>query len=156
MESSFTDPVNRIAITHPAEWLVTDESLTPHLGFPMLLAVSTFPAPAGGERCAHVPANALDAIGPTDVLLTVHELPLAYAEGPRPDDFRRRAGIAAGDDVWECMTTDPLRLEGGHFRFFEANRTFDVVLAIGEDVAAADADAAWAMLEGFAVFAESE
>ncbi len=154
--ASYTNQTDRISLSYPAAWRVTTDSLTPNLGFPMLVAVSTFAAPPGGGTCAHVAANALDAIGPTDVLLTIHELPFAYADGPRPDDLRTRADIAENDDVWECMTTDPLRLTGGHFRFFEGNRTFDVVLAIGEGVSAADKDAAWAMLESFTVLTGAE
>ena len=120
----------------------------------MLVAVSTFDAPVGGAVCAHVAANALDSMDADDVLLTIHELPFAAALGPRPGDFRSGAAFWENGDVLECMQTDSARIHGGQFRFFEGERAFDVVLAMGSDVSSADEEAAWAMLQSFMVLAQ--
>lgn len=140
---------NGVSISYPAEWRVAPESLTPVLGFPMVIAVSTFDAPVGGETCAQVAANALDAIGPQDVLLTIHEMPFGYAFGPRPDNFEAAAEFIEHGDVLECMQTDSSRIRGGQFRFFESDRTFDVVLAMGPDAPQEVQRQAWTMLESF-------
>ncbi len=140
---------NGASIAYPAEWELAPESLTPVLGFPMLFAISTFDAPVGGEICAQVAANALDAIVPEDVLLTIHELPFGYAFGPRPSNFKATAEFTEGGDMLECMQTDSSRIRGGQFRFFESDRTFDVILAMGPDTPQEVQDQAWAMLESF-------
>jgi hypothetical protein len=113
----------------------------------MTVAVSTFEAPVGGDRCAQFATAALDAMGPTDVLLTIHELGAGYAQGPRPDDFRSGAEFLQGD-FQECIA-DPGRLHGGEFRYLDNGRGFDAILAMGEDVSQEDEDAAWAMLTSF-------
>ena len=143
-------------ITYPVDWHRAEESLTPALGFPMLVAIATFEPPPGGETCAHVAANALDAMGADDILLTVHELPFAYALGPRPDDLRTDAAFWEDGDMVGCMQTSPERLHGGQFRFFQRRRTFDVILAIGPEVSAENEDSAWAMLDSFGPLSGSE
>ncbi len=150
------DDERAYTISYPVEWRRIDDSLTPVLGFPMLVAIATFDPPPGGVTCAHVPVNALDAVGPADILLTVHELPFGYALGPRPDDFRSRAASWETADVAECMQTDAERLRGGQYRYFEDDRTFDVILAMGPEVSTEDEAAAWAMLESFRPMPGSE
>lgn len=154
--STLTVETSGVSILYPTEWEVAPESLTPALGFPMVLAISSFDAPVGGETCAHVAANALDAIGPEDIVLTIHELPLEYASGPRPDDFAAAAEFVEGGDVLECMRTDASRISGGQFRFFEDDRTFDVVLAMGPDTPQTVQDRAWAMLESFSAGSDDQ
>jgi hypothetical protein len=114
----------------------------------MTVAVSTFEAPVGGDRCAQFATAAFDAIGPTDVLLTIHELGAGYVDEPRPTDFRAEASGYGNPDFAECIT-DPGRLHGGEFRYIDNGRTFDAILAMGQDVSAEDEDAAWAMLTSF-------
>jgi hypothetical protein len=142
-----TDPEKDFTITYPSGWFVAPDTLTPSLGFPMLVAVSTFQAPVGGGRCAQFATAGFDAIGPGDVLLTIHELPFAYANAPRPADFRSGVGFPPGD-FQECIS-DPGRLHGGEFRYFDNGRAFDAILAMGPDVSTEDEDAAWAMLTSF-------
>ena len=115
----------------------------------MVVAVSTFEASPGGDRCAQFAMAAFDGMGADDVLLTIHELPPEFALGPRPDSFRETARFWEGGDFLECLHTGPAGLRGGQFRYSDAGRTFDAILAIGEDVAEADEDAAWAMLNSF-------
>lgn len=143
----YTDQEQDFTITYPSDWYMAPNTLTPVLGFPMMVAVSTFEAPVGGDRCAQFATAAFDAIGPSDVLLTVHELPFGYANGPRPADFRTGAEFPPGD-FQECVS-DPGRLHGGQFRYFDNGRAFDAILAMGPDVSAEDDNAAWAMLTSF-------
>jgi hypothetical protein len=142
-----TDPDKDFTITYPSDWHVAPDTLTPALGFPMVVAVSTFNAPVGGDRCAQFATAAFDAIGPTDVLLTIHELGAGYAQAPRPADFKNGAEFVQGD-FQECIT-DPERLHGGEFRYLDNGRGFGAILAMGEDVSQEDEDAAWAMLTSF-------
>ncbi|MGA9598185.1 MAG: hypothetical protein WBV06_18670, partial [Acidimicrobiia bacterium] len=143
----YSDSDKEFTITYPSDWYVAPETLTPALGFQMVIAVSTFEAPVSGDRCAQFSTAAFDAIDPTDVLLTIHELGAGYADGPRPDDFRSGAEFLQGD-FQECIS-DPGRLHGGEFRYIDNGRTFDAILAMGQDVSAEDEDAAWAMLTSF-------
>jgi len=143
-----TDTDNEFTITYPSDWYVAPETLTPSLGFPMTVAISTFEAPVGGDRCAQFATAAFDSIGPNDVLLTIHELGMGYAQGPRPGNFRSEAELWEGGDFVECVTNVD-RLHGGQFRYFDNGRGFDAILAMGEDVSQEDEDAAWAMLSSF-------
>ncbi|MDJ0663741.1 MAG: hypothetical protein QNJ75_04220 [Acidimicrobiia bacterium] len=137
-----------LTLSYPEDWYLAPETLTPVLGFPMVAAVSTFEAPTGGDRCAQFATGALDAVGPEDVLMTIHELPVGYALRPRPDSFRSETGVWSGD-LEECMEGRLGDLRGGQFRYSDSGRAFDVILAMGADVPAEDEDTAWAMLNSF-------
>jgi hypothetical protein len=81
-------------VSYPSTWHRATSSLTPHLSDPHeILTVGTGPLPVGGPRCAQVPVNALEAVGPAGALVSIQERARAHVDGgfaPRPNRFQLR------------------------------------------------------------------
>jgi hypothetical protein len=72
--TTYSDPERRFSIRYPASWRRAEAPLLSSLGDPKeIVTLSTFPAQPGGENCAHLPENALEAMGAADALLVALE-----------------------------------------------------------------------------------
>ncbi|HEX9645216.1 MAG TPA: hypothetical protein VGC11_14590 [Acidimicrobiia bacterium] len=105
--SRYDSPID---VTYPISWYRAGEDLTPNAGVSYRFGLGTYPLRTGGSRCAHMPVNAMEDLGPNDVFLFLEERgPIASSVGwePRPATFAGwLTGIDEGTDAWECMRDD--------------------------------------------------
>jgi hypothetical protein len=115
----------------PAGWHVATRSLTPHLVNPReLFTAGTGRLPARAGRCAHMPSAALEAMGPSDVLVTVQERFGADSGFPgRPHHFGLDG--PAPSDAIACAGPHPA-FESHWFGFRDRGRGFHVLVAVGD------------------------
>jgi hypothetical protein len=129
---AYRDEPDGFSIDVPPRWVVSPGSLTPSLTDPReILAVGTGALLAGGDRCAHVPERALDALGPADALVTLVEFDGRRGLPPRPADLI----AAAGEDPEsrDCLA-DAGRIDYRLIPFADAGRDFYLYVAFGERV----------------------
>lgn len=136
------------SIAHDPTWYRANSDLMPNLGWGSV-TLATFPLRPGGERCAHMPENALRDLGPTDVLVTAFfSGPLSAAEAiPWPtdgftDDLLPRG--SPNDDVHECAERPELEAHWGLAD--NGGEGIYLLAAFGDEVADDVRAAAWRAL----------
>jgi hypothetical protein len=140
----------------PPGWQAASESLTPHLFDPReALAVATFPLRYRQTGCAHVPASALEDLGPGDAFVTLQERGLdpaaTWPDFPaRPAHFGPDLGGASAAS--RCVPT--ARFEDHWFGFSDGGRHFHVMVAFGPQASAKVRRQAWAILDSLRVDAD--
>ena len=137
-----------VTVAYPRGWRVAEEPLTPHLAEPVeVLHAATYPLRPGGDRCAHVPENALEDLGPGDALVSVYEQTTPSETFPsRPPRFVPSAGSAP--ESAQCLERpDSPELLYRLHRFEDAGRRFYVYVAIGVDAGAETRDEAARVVE---------
>jgi hypothetical protein len=110
-----------------------------------VLSIGTFPLEPGGPNCAQVPTNALSALGPEDVFLTLQ------GGQPGPDSevrpvFGPGVGISIEGLEFPYCLAEAERLEIGAMQwilFSDAGRSFYLLVAIGRDASAETVDQVW-------------
>ena len=127
----FTDPEGRFVLSYPPGWTRATQSLTPNLVDPEeLFTVGTYDElPPGGERCAQVPENALEAMRTRDALVSVYEREGDHGGAPRPDRFRLTQGYDPGE-LDDCVPDETI-LRDRQIPFKEGDRYFVAYVALG-------------------------
>lgn len=131
------DPQWLYEIRHPSSWNV-GSLLVSHGDTRQweMLSLGTYPLRAGGERCAHVPENALDDLGPTDAFLHIQRPEYVEGLGPRPRgtsiDFRTRADYAGEVSVFGCLRPRQ-DFRYAFVPFHDEGRNFLAFMAVGLD-----------------------
>jgi hypothetical protein len=88
--TTYYDEDGRFSIRYPAAWERSAQSLTPILSDPReIVSVGTYHMRPGGELCEHLPANALEDLGPEDAFLSIQERAQPHLDlySPRPPQF---------------------------------------------------------------------
>ena len=140
-----------LVLTHPADWYLAEESLTPNLGDPReVFSLGTFPLRSGGPNCDQVPSQALHDLGVTDVFVTLQERrgadPLGFDQ--RPDNFGPLPG-STDTEFYDCLEPEE-RADIGtmHWIWFtDQERYFHVLVANGRDAAPESVSAIWSTLD---------
>ena len=129
----FSDPEGRFVISYPQGWTRAVQSLTPNLVDPEeLFSVSTYDElPPGGERCTHMPENAVEAMRPTDALVSVYEREGDHGGDPRPDRFRLTHGSDAVD-LYDCLSDETV-LRHRQIPFRDGDRYLIAYVALGPE-----------------------
>ncbi len=133
-------------VSYPSTWHRATSSLTPHLSDPHeILTVGTGPLPVGGPRCAQVPVNALEAVGPAGALVSIQER--AHVDSgfaPRPNRFQLRPTPALEIDA--CLA--PRRRPRSYFiPFRDHGRGFYALVALGRTATSQTRDDARRVLD---------
>lgn len=126
------DRGGRFSIRFPAGWKRAAESLTPLLTDPReIVSVGTHDLRPGGERCAHLPVNALEDLGPTDAFLTVQERAQPHLADypPRPIHFELGAPDERFDGV-NCVRSASILQWWLPFR--DGDRAFYALVVLGK------------------------
>jgi hypothetical protein len=152
-------PRHSLAVGHgvtvelPPGWQRADVSLTPNLTDPReVLSVATFPLAYRQGDCAHVPASALEDLGPRDAFVTLQERGRdpgsAWHDFPRrPERFGPRLG--GPSEGHDCVPR--ARLRHHWFGFTDAGRHFHALVALGPEAPAAVQEEAWGVLDSLRV-----
>jgi hypothetical protein len=123
------------SVEYPSGWHRAGRSLTPALVEPReLLSVGTGPLRVRETSCAHFPTAALEAMGPSDALVSVQERRRGRPQGPpRPRPFR--LGRADTSEIAFCIAAarPPLTYWRG---FTDRGRQLYVLVALGRGAAA--------------------
>jgi hypothetical protein len=137
----------------PQGWQVANESLTPHLIDPReALAVATFPLRYRQTGCAHVPASALDDLGPGDAFVTLQERGLGAADDAQGFPARpARFGPDLGGPSAASRCVPTARFADHWFGFSDGGRAFHVMVAFGRQASAEVQRQAWAILDSLRV-----
>jgi hypothetical protein len=150
-------------VEHPVNWHRATTTLTPNLIDPVqILALGTGDLPPGGHSCAQQPVAALEAMSPTDALITVQERlspemaglapdqPLDEAAGfpARPGQFppSGSSGSQYNSTVVECLA-EPPAFDHWWFAFNDAGRGFHILVAIGTGASERTRAETWAILD---------
>jgi hypothetical protein len=156
------DPVrryeqNRIEMQYPTSWHVADENLTPGLTDPReLVSFGTFRMQPTNHGCSFVPVNALEAVGPKDVFVSLQEArPSPVGSGPpRSYPFGPNSGIdghrGGGTDIPGCIrNADDLFLRW--ISFNDRGREFYALVAIGRHASQRRQAEVWRTLNSLVV-----
>ena len=147
-----------LTMSYPQDWFVAPQNLTPHLGDANrpweIVSLGSYPRldPAD-HNCAHVPVNALENLGPTDVFISVQERrpPANESTARRPRRFAPDSGLDGSQtEVVECLSSPP----AAAFRwipFAAAGREFYVIVAIGADATEQRRDDAYRALDSMII-----
>lgn len=129
--TTYVDGKDKVSVHVPAGWHVELGSLTPNLDDPReILSLGTAPMPVGGDRCAHQPENALEAMGPSDAFVSVQERRGDASYPPRPGSFEE-AAKAGGFDFDTCVELE--RLKAYWIPFNDDGRSFYLLAVVGDD-----------------------
>ncbi len=133
----YRDDQNGYSVSYPSSWNRATEVLTPALESPReLLVVGTAAMVPDGEKCAQYPENAMEAMGPSDVLMSIQEpaTPFGGSFGmDRPDRFRLSDG-SASTDITECLPESYASYSGRMIPFIDGGRSFYAVVVLGPSV----------------------
>ncbi len=146
-------PEDRFRVAVPADWEVTTDSLSPLGGVGGdLFGAGTFEMQPTRETCVHLPALAVEDMGPSDAFVWVEEGGSASSAGDQPRSFAEVVdGVDEGNMIYGCLT--PLgRAELGVLEwitFSRAGRDFYAIVAVGRDASARRLSEAVAVLDSF-------
>jgi hypothetical protein len=145
--TTYSDVQNGFTLQFPSSWSQARAKLVPNLLLPgEILSIGTGPMKVGGGgNCGMYPVEAVAAMGPRDVLVSVKEW--NYRESPpwlegtqrRPADFefRSRQGaplaINVRDQINRWNLDAPVGARWTDFEFRDRGRVFRVFLAIGPE-----------------------
>jgi hypothetical protein len=130
--TTYANTAHAYRISFPASWLRAEEVLATRVTDPHeIFSLSTHRARPGGERCGHVPENAMRDLGPADALLTLQE---RRGSGGGPDDRVRpfRLDPLRPSPANECAERSDIKLSQSTFR--DRSRFFHVLAAFGPQV----------------------
>jgi hypothetical protein len=118
-------------VTYSPDWHIIGERLTPNLDDPReILALATYEAPPGGNRCQHQPVAALEALGPADALIVVFERRPPWPDGRYPPREPADAHLERGTGRF-CVP-DRDRLDAW-YPFGDLGRGFYLLVAVGPE-----------------------
>jgi hypothetical protein len=145
-------PAVGLTVSYPASWARSREPLMPSLADPKeLVSLSTFTPREGGENCAHMPENAIEAMGPTDALVVVEER--VGAPGPGTGtlaDYPERPDRFGPDDGYPSEAVDCLDERKAFFDRFipfrDSGRRFFAYIAYGTETPPDIRTQAWTIL----------
>jgi len=144
-----TDERSGVALAYPREWRLLDRQLLPALADPKaVLALATFAAPPGGERCAHLPENALEAMGERDALVVLMERSGNSGYPPRPERFGPERGYRT--EAVECLER-PKAFDDWLIEFEDSSRHFLAYVGIGSSASKETRDQVWAILDSLVI-----
>jgi hypothetical protein len=141
------------SVRYPAVWRRVAEPLMPLLSDPTeILALATFDAAHGGDNCAHMPENALEAMGPQDALLVLEERHGGPETGggtladypERPAHFGPNDGYPS--EASECLDR-PKQFFDRLIPFRDQQRRFYAYVAFGKQASDKTRQEAWMILD---------
>jgi hypothetical protein len=129
------DPQWLYEIAHPGSWeagpLLVSHSDTRQWE---MLSLATYPLRRGGDRCEHIPVNALNDLGPADAFLSIQEPEYVEALAPRPGafavEFATRADYLGEVSIFGCLR-DGHDFHYAFVPFEQEGRSFFAHLALG-------------------------
>lgn len=131
--TTYADTAHAFRISFPSSWRRSPEVLATRVTDPHeILSLSTHRARPGGERCGHVPENAMRDLGPRDVLLTLQERRGSGGFGDRVHPFS--LDYVRRSPPEECAERSDILLGSSGFR--DAGRGLHVMAAFGPDAEA--------------------
>ena len=144
-------PKAGLTVSYPSSWTRSTDPLMPSLADPReLVALSTFPARAGGDNCAHMPENAVEDMGPADALVVVEER-LGDFETGGPADYPARPEHFGPSNGYPSEAVDCLDRRKAFFDrfipFSDSGRRFYAYVAYGPDAPPAIRTQAWSILD---------
>jgi hypothetical protein len=159
VQTTLHDENNLFTVTYPSEWVVSDKPINDWVSSPFeILALATYPLRPGGHAVVdfQLPSNAVEDLGPNDILIWVNEAGDATGFAERPAHFEPSA--PCGGDDWTRLCPEPrgrtpgLTIPGIHawwFGFRDAGRGFYVFVGMGEQAYgdSARAQRAWDVLD---------
>jgi hypothetical protein len=139
-------------VSYPPRWKRSTDPLMPSLADPReLVALSTFPARAGGDNCAHMPENAVEDMGPEDALVVIEERRGDLDTGGGPADYPARPEHFGPSNGYPSEAVDCLDRRKEFFDrfipFSDSGRRFYAYVAFGADTPPAVRTQAWAILD---------
>ncbi len=162
VRTTLHDENDLFTVTYPSDWFVSDKPINDWVCSPFeILALATYPLRPGGEAVTdfQLPSNALDDLGPNDILIWLNDGGSACG-GERTSDNRsgfpkrpeRFGPVGACGDNRLCPTDgrDVVHgIRGWWFAFQDAGRGFYVFVGMGEQAYADEARAqlAWDVLD---------
>jgi hypothetical protein len=142
--TTYHDSAHAFTISFPPGWQRAREVLTPNLTDPHeILTLSTRRARPGGERCNHVPENAMRDLRRGDVLLTLLERRGSGGMEERPRPFV--LGPMPHAPANECAERTDIRI--GQVGFRDAGRGVHAFVTLGPGASAEQAERALDSLE---------
>jgi hypothetical protein len=159
VRTTLHDEDDRFTVTYPPDWSVSDVPINDWVSSPSeILAIATYPLRAGGEAVVdfQLPSNAVEDLGPNDILIWVNETDDAGAFAERP--ARLEPSEPCGGEDWRRLCPEPtgrtprLSIPGIHawwLGFGDAGRGFYAFVGMGEQAHAdpARAQLAWDVLD---------
>lgn len=165
VRTTLHDENDLFTVTYPSDWIVSDEPINTWVCSPFeILALATYPLRPGGEAVidAQLPSNAVDDMGPNDILIWVNDGGSACggdrASGDgsgfpvRPERF----GPSEPCVSWTRLCPEPSGrtltipdIRAWWLGFSDAGRGFYVFVGMGEQAYAnrARAQLAWEVLD---------
>jgi hypothetical protein len=155
VRTTLHDENDSFSVTYPNDWLVSDQAIQPKVSSPFeILALATYPLRPGGEAVAdfQLPSNAVEDLGPDDILIWVNDAGEGNDMPPRPSAF----GPLTPCDDWSRLCPEPNGdwiptpgIHGWWMGFHDAGRKFYVFVGMGEQAYAdpARAQLAWDVLD---------
>lgn len=152
---TYDNPPRGFRLTHPSDWYRATEDLTPRVGPSMLVAVGTSPLAPGGPGCSHMPVQAMEDMGTTDVLIQLEDWGAGSTDAaPRPASFGSLlSGIDTGSDAWNCLSP-AAQAEIGVLRWFpfqDQGRSFLLLVVMGKEATDDDRAEAAAILDSIEI-----
>jgi hypothetical protein len=156
----YTDEADGVSLTVLPGWSVTPEPINTWVSSPReILALATYPLRPGGDAVTdfQLPSNAIDDLGPNDMLIWINEAGSGSGFPSRPDRFEpstpcegwnKLCPEPTGTEVWSGFDHPP-DVRGWWLGFNDTGRGFYVFVGMGEK-AFADPDRApqaWAILD---------
>ncbi|MEO8291782.1 MAG: hypothetical protein ABI635_01475 [Actinomycetota bacterium] len=160
IRTTLHDENDLFTVTYPNDWLVSDEPIQPNLSSPFeILALATYHLRPGGEAVIdfQLPSNAVEDLGPNDILIWLNDAGEGNGMPPRPSAFEpstpcenwsRLCPEPKGD--WMREFDQPIPgIHGWWLGFHDAGRQFYVFVGMGEQAYAdpARAQLAWDVLD---------
>jgi hypothetical protein len=146
---SYSDPEHQFSIEYPDDWVRSEEVLTPRLASPHeIFAAGTYSLRAGGESCLHFPVNAMEDLGPSDVLVWIAEAKPFGGSYPRPESFPGEPPDPELEARY-CLQDPNKPYTQWWISFSDGNRSFYVLVAMGNEVTDERKDETWRMLDSF-------
>jgi hypothetical protein len=143
VRTTLHDEDDLFTVTYPSDWLVSDVPINDWVSSPReILALATYQLRPGGEAVTdfQLPSNAVEDLGPNDILIWVNEADDAGSFAERPAHFK--PSEPCGGDDWTRLCPEPsgrtLRrtipgIHGWWFGFRDAGRGFYVFVGMGKE-----------------------
>ena len=147
--TEYVDPQHRFRIALPADWNRAKDVLTPRLASPYeIFAAGTYRLRSGGEACLHFPVNAMEDLGTQDVLVWIAEAEPFGGSYPRPEPFPGEPPDPELEARY-CLQDPDKPYTQWWIPFSDGNRSFYVLVAMGNEVTDERRAETWRMLDSF-------
>ncbi len=151
-EEIFSEDVldnDKLTVYYPEGWDRALEDLTPSVDQPKeLVSIGTGALIAGGPDCPQIPERAIEALGPVDALVTLHEAGETVDFPDRPKTFSAEHGEVPQFSACLANAEDILFRV---FRFEDGGRSFLAYVAINDSASAQTGKDAWGILNSLIV-----